>query len=719
MHHKKKSQSGGKNGKNFGKNYKHGPKRNTNFRKPNPTNQNEKFKKFKAIRRAQESDDILRRQKETEIANIRRNEVPSSSSEEEENIEDPLNQLLGSLQKSGRSASGQQKNAAIESSDSDESDSEMDDNENSEDDVEEEHMSDAADSDLELNENDDITKNANKGTEVVDPEESSSESEFSDDGLIDKALVPGKQKVLEPMLSDSEPDDEIDEEQLEEKLTNKPNDMFSVHFDNSLSPELLECVSTTYNVKSHVLNWPILERIQVDIPSIESDNNDVDCKPKKLTLLDDTESYATEGIPPKLMDSTDMNAVFVKEQIQRHISSANKVHLGDGNRKRLLTDLQAEIFSIASNYQDIYVPQRTLRNGEEIRFVYCLHALNHILRTRTKILVNNAKLSKANEKDATPTIVPDTFRDQGMFRPKVLIMVPFKESALRVVNTLIALTFPELAGKVMNHKKFLEEFTGESLYFPKRNPKPEDYEQTFAGNSDDMFRLGICVTKKCLKLYTNFYSSDILIASPLGMRTIVGAPGEKDRDYDFLASIELLILDQADIFLAQNWDHVLHVLDHMHLQPQSTRNTDFSRVRTWCLNGWSRFYRQTMLFTTHEMPEFRSLFNSRCGNYRGKVKLINPIASGSMRHVAVPIAQVFHRIDVSSIQSSFDQRFNHFVNIILPQCKGPSMAHCLIYVPSYFDYVRIRNYFKKENLSFVQICEYTKVKRKKSHFYNK
>lgn len=704
MHHKKKLQSAGKSGKKIGKNYKHGPKRNTNFRKPNPTNQNEKFKKFKAIRRAQESDEILRRQKEAEIANIRRNEAPRSSSDEEEQIEeDPLNQLLGSLQKSDRSAGERRKNVAIESSDSDDTDSEMEDDEN-EDHVEDER---ADDSDAELSEND--VKKAKIDTEAVDPEESSSESEFSDDGLIDKALVPGKQKVLEPMLSDSEPDDEIDDENLEEKLANEPNDMFSMHLDNSLSPELLECVSTTYNVKSHVLNWPILERIQVDIPTIDSDKIDAGNKSKKLTLLDDTESYAIEGVPPKLVDSTDMNAVFVKGQIQRHIIEANKLHLGDANPKRFLTDLQAEIFSIASNYQDIYVPQRTLQNGEEIRFVYCLHALNHILRTRTKILQHNAKLAKANEKDATSTIVPDTFRDQGMFRPKVLIMVPFKDSALRVVNTLIALTFPELGGKVMNHKRFLEEFTGDSLYFPKRNPKPEDYEQIFAGNSDDMFRLGICITRKCLKLYTNFYSSDILIASPLGMRTIVGAPGEKDRDYDFLASIELLILDQADIFLAQNWDHVLHVLDHMHLQPQSTRNTDFSRVRTWCLNGWSRFYRQTMLFTTHEMPEFRSLFNSRCGNYRGKVKLINPIASGSMRHVAVPIAQVFHRIDVSSIQSSFDQRFNHFVNIILPQCKGPLMAHCLIYVPSYFDYVRIRNYFKKENLSFVQICEYTKV----------
>lgn len=53
----------------------------------------------------------------------------------------------------------------------------------------------------------------------------------------------------------------------------------------------------------------------------------------------------------------------------------------------------------------------------------------------------------------------------------------------------------------------------------------EDYDFLFSGNTDDHFKIGISVSKKSLKLFTEFYSSDIIIASPLGLKTVIGADG--------------------------------------------------------------------------------------------------------------------------------------------------------------------------------------------------
>ncbi|CAG5866141.1 unnamed protein product [Menidia menidia] len=139
----------------------------------------------------------------------------------------------------------------------------------------------------------------------------------------------------------------------------------------------------------------------------------------------------------------------------------------------------------------------------------------------------------------------------------VLVLVPFRGAALRVVHALIGLL--EAGGRgveVSNKKKFKQEFGEEAEPTPSGR-RPDDHNAVFTGNLDDHFRIGLSLIRGSLRLYSPFYSSDVVLASPLGLRTVLGAEGERRRDYDFLSSIELLVLDQAHVCLMQNWEHVL------------------------------------------------------------------------------------------------------------------------------------------------------------------
>merc|ERR1739838_793220 len=155
----------------------------------------------------------------------------------------------------------------------------------------------------------------------------------------------------------------------------------------------------------------------------------------------------------------------------------------------------------------------------------------------------------------------------------------------------------------------------------KEKNRPVDFKRIFSGNTDECFRIGISFLTKAIRLYAPFYSSDIIVASPLGLRKIIGTEDDSRKEYDFMSSIEMCIIDHADYILMQNWMHLNHVMNHLNLQPKEAHDCDFSRVRLWAAEGKSAQYRQTIVLSHSENDLFGALIKQHGKNYRGRVEL--------------------------------------------------------------------------------------------------
>ncbi|VDM72003.1 unnamed protein product, partial [Strongylus vulgaris] len=168
----------------------------------------------------------------------------------------------------------------------------------------------------------------------------------------------------------------------------------------------------------------------------------------------------------------------------------------------------------------------------------------------------------------------ESSRDQGFVRATVLILCPFKKDAFDIVHRLEKLVF-EGKGSVWNKERFETEFKSEDPPDFKTR-MPEEFKELLTGNNDDCFRVGIALSKKILKLYEGFDKSDFILCSPLGLRMILD--GEAGKESHLISSIQIAIIDKADIMLQQNWEHLSIIFSHIHTQP-SKIDTDISRVR--------------------------------------------------------------------------------------------------------------------------------------------
>ena len=515
-----------------------------------------------------------------------------------------------------------------------------------------------------------------------------------DNGDLDDISGPSKEsigKLTADQMDEEDTDELVVTETFDDEPTEgdeSPEDPFEIHFSVTTSARILEAVADSKE-----------GMVSSKKSSFGRNNRAIFIKPNRgfipSTLLQDGKTLPNQ-------------TVSLKSKLR---SRAGKTLDGIGEELKPLLGLLFD-------YRDVLFCSRTPGNAKDLRNLTCLHALNHVLKTRDKVIKNNARLAKADPEDQTE------YRDQGFTRPKVLTLLPTRQSCAKTIEAMVDLFAPEQQenkGRLNDSFSQLEEAISAD--------KPLDFQDLFAGNDDDMFRLGLKITRKTIKFFSHFYNSDFIFASPLGLRMAIGSEGSKEFDRDFLSSIEVVIVDHADALLMQNWEHITFIFEHLNAQPKEGHGCDFSRVRDWYLEGHAEYLRQTIVLSSFMTPELNQIFNHNMTNIAGKYKISERNSKGMIEDLGINVKQSFSRFEASTPPSEPESRFRYFTNTMLTSLKkyarsgSGKPAGVLLFVPSYIDFLRVRNFLANsalaQDISFGAISEYTSVSetaRARSHF---
>ncbi|KAJ2989144.1 hypothetical protein NUW58_g3620 [Xylaria curta] len=267
---------------------------------------------------------------------------------------------------------------------------------------------------------------------TVEEQEEPSDDEERDVDLVEE---PEEEPANEVELEDNDDDDDD---------TPDATDPFETHFVNPNSTEystrLKGVQSNVYQPKQSEKNgWRILR----SIPGQDSDQ---------------------ANRPPGTLAGP--SGLKLKHRL---IETADKL-------RPAFDQLEQILYPITFGYQDLLFCGRSANNSESLRRMACLHAVNHVFNWH----------KEGETSDFEP-------RDQGFTRPKVLMILPTREAAVKAVNTICAVCEPD---QQENRKRFDESYIDREVKFS--SDRPADFRDLFEGNDDDMFRIGIKFTRKTI-----------------------------------------------------------------------------------------------------------------------------------------------------------------------------------------------------------------------------
>ncbi|TRY50566.1 Digestive organ expansion factor [Cryptosporidium tyzzeri] len=412
-------------------------------------------------------------------------------------------------------------------------------------------------------------------------------------------------------------------------------------------------------------------------------------------------------------------------------------------------------YGIVNGYIDVEYSNLKAITSPWAMSLCMLHISRHIYNSRQLVINNNSKLQEAIKDKVNSNIDnlgDDRFRDQGFNRCRVLILCPFKGVTKKLVDALVTI-LPH--GKVLRgYDRFKEEFglpdnssankeaTNEGNEQIKKDQKAESvenqgkanvlesklgrndelYRYLFEGKDhDDEFKLGIQLTKSGMNLYSSFDNSDIIIASPLGIRRVMGmSEGGKGSDISFCSSIEVCLVFGADIIFMQNWDHILDVFKVMNKLPKkSLGNCDIRRVYQAFLDGNSKEFRQTIMISAYRIEDINSLFRNHTQNRRGFIRLWKPLEKiiGYMEknlplYIAPKLVEGIQQMFIKTGDTGTPEEclLNYFGSTLYPDILAAldgKTERVLIVLSNYVIYLRIRKYLLQQNAIFASCNEST------------
>lgn len=389
-------------------------------------------------------------------------------------------------------------------------------------------------------------------------------------------------------------------------------------------------------------------------------------------------------------------------------------------------------YSLVASYADVLLTTETSDNRQSLSDSILLHILNHVLTTRSRIFKHNRRLAAAEEDDDMDDDNMAWKRDQGFTRPTVVVLLPTRGCCHRLVHRVLELLN---AGEPEAMERFETEYgpppqeDTEEVVSPQvlrhrkkvLQQKGKEWKELFGDNvnDDDDFKMGIAINTKAnkkkeasessssVKLYADFYRSDVILASPLALK--MACDGE--RGADFLSSIEICHVSRADVLLMQNWDHVNDILGLLNQRPKQTTDTDFSRVRNYLLADQSAYWRQLIVTSSFLDPLILSAFKRHAKSVDGWARIRRKYAAegSSLANVLLPTRQVFQRVTSKSFAQHGEDRVKYLVEKVLPPILDSNQKHTMLFIPSYFDFIAVRNALLRKEVEFVTVSEYSRT----------